>query len=86
MTAALRAQTLSAPNMTFWLGDPVFFRRSPAHHEECGRVVGAPRARSLTASRYSYDIETADGERVAGVTILRADEEAMRLAAMVEGR
>ena len=28
MNGALRAQTLSAPNMTFWLGDPVFFRRS----------------------------------------------------------
>ncbi len=62
MTAQYRAQTLSAPSMTFLVGDPVFFRRDARSPEERGRVVGALGARSRTTGKMPYDIETGDGD------------------------
>ncbi|RMD92584.1 MAG: hypothetical protein D6811_06640 [Alphaproteobacteria bacterium] len=78
----IRAETLSAPNMTFVLGDPVIFRRWPGAHEERGRVVG----RTL-GPKPRYDIETGDGRLVANVTIARFDEETadeLRRAALLD--
>ncbi|PRX33966.1 hypothetical protein SAMN05216257_104109 [Meinhardsimonia xiamenensis] len=79
----IRQNTLSAPNCTFWCGDPVFFRRGPAAPEERGRVVG----RTL-GPRPTYDIETGDGTLVPGVAIVRLDEEtltAQRAAQTLDG-
>jgi hypothetical protein len=73
-TEAIRAQTLSAPNCTFMLGDPVVCRRGPLDHEFHARVVGR------TIGRPIYDGETADGELICGLTILRLDEDALRLS------
>ncbi len=66
-----RAETLSAPNCTMMLGDPVFARRHPGDHEFRGRVVGR------TFGRHTYDVETADGELIKGLTLVRLDEEAL---------
>ncbi len=66
-----RAEMLSAPNCTMMLGDPVFARRHPGDHEFRGRVVGR------TFGRPVYDVETADGERIKGLTLVRLDEEAL---------
>ncbi|WP_457650849.1 hypothetical protein [Profundibacter sp.] len=67
----LRAQTLSAPNYMMMIGDPVFARRGPLDHEFRARVVGR------TIGRAIYDVETADGELVQGVSLVRLDEEAL---------
>lgn len=66
-----RAQTLSAPNCTMEIGDPVFARRGPTDREFSGRVV------ARTFGRAIYDVEAADGERVKGLTLVRLDEEAL---------
>ena len=75
----LREETLSAPNCTMMIGDPVICRRGPLDHEFRGRVVGR------TIGRHVYDVETADGERLSGITIIRLDEEAMAIARKAEG-
>jgi len=77
-TEAIRAQTLSAPNCTFMLGDPVICRRGPLDHEFHARVVG----RSI--GRADYDVETADGDLICGLTILRLDEDALHLKRAAE--
>jgi len=66
-----RAQTLSAPNCTMMIGDPVFARHSPTDREFRGRVV------ARTIGLQSYDVETGDGERINGLTLVRLDEEAL---------
>lgn len=77
-TEAIRAQTLSAPNCTFLLGDPVICRRGVLDHEFRARVVGRSIGRAI------YDVETADGNRLFGLTNVRLDEEALHLANAVE--
>ncbi len=74
----IRAETLSAPNCTLWLNDPVIFRRHPGAHEEYGRVVGR------TVGADVYDIETT-GERVQNMTIVRLDEGASHMQRVAEG-
>ncbi len=80
MTKHTRAATLSAPSCTFFPGDPVLIRRHPGAHEEHARVLG----RTYEA-RPRYDVETADGDRLTEVTIIRLDEEAARLQRIAEG-
>jgi len=53
------------------LGDPVLARRHPGDHEFRARVVG----RSI--GRHIYDVETADGARLQGLTLVRLDAEAI---------
>jgi len=77
-TETIRAQTLSAPGCTFRLGDPVICRRGPLDHEFTARVVGRSIGRAV------YDVETADGELICGLTILRLDEDALALSRPVE--
>lgn len=72
----VRAGTLSAPNCTMMIGDPVFARRGPLDHEFRARVVGR------TIGKGVYDVETADGELVHGLTLIRLDEEALAVQRM----
>ena len=67
----IRARTLSAPNCTMEIGDPVFARTHPLAPEFRGRVVGRVIGRPV------YDVEAADGELFAGLTLVRLDEEAL---------
>ena len=66
-----RARTLSAPNCTMEIGDPVFARTHRLAPEFRGRVVGRLIGRPI------YDVEAADGELFAGLTLVRLDEEAL---------
>jgi len=75
---AIRARTLSAPNCTFMLGDPVICRRGPLDHEIHARVVGRSIGRAV------YDVETGDGDLICGLTFLRLDEDALHLSRAVE--
>ncbi len=67
----VREEMLSAPNCTMMIGDPVICRRGPLDHEFRARVVGR------TIGRAVYDVETADGEFIPGLTHVRLDEEAL---------
>ena len=73
-----RAQTLSAPNCTMMIGDPVFARRGPAEPEFRGRVV------SRAFGRHVYDVETADGEVICDLTLVWLDEEALAIRQAAE--
>jgi len=53
------------------LGDPVIARRGPMDHEFHGRVVGRLIGRPV------YDVATADGEVIKGLTLVRLDEDAL---------
>ncbi len=75
----IRAKTLSAPNCTFEIGDPVICRRGPLDPEFKARVV------SRSFGRICYDVETADGELLVNITHIRLDEEALRLQRAAEG-
>ncbi len=81
MTAAIdhiRAQTLSAPSCSFFIGDRVFCRRNLYDHEFPARVVGRYFGSAV------YDVETADGATIKNITIIRLDEDAQRVAMAAE--
>ena len=65
----IRAETLSAPKCSFLIDDPVFCREGPMGHEFSARVV----SRTFCACPV-YDVETPNGDRINGITILRLDE------------
>ena len=59
---------------TCLLGDPCFFRLSPMHHEQSGRVVGR------VFGGHRFDIEADDGTIHRDITDVRLDHDATMLA------
>lgn len=62
---------------TINLGAPVIARRGPGEPEFHARVV------ARTFGRQFFDVETADGEVLSGLTLVRPDEEAQAIGRAV---
>jgi len=72
----------SARSCTIGLGAPVIARRGPGEPEFCARVL------ARTFGRQRFDVETADGEVLEGLTLVRPDDEAQaigRVARALDG-
>jgi len=72
----------SARSCTIGLGAPVIARREPGEPEFRARVL------ARTFGRRSFDVETADGEVLEDLTLVRLDDEAQaigRVARALDG-
>ena len=72
----------SAPGGPIDLGAPVIAQRGPGEPEFRARVL------ARTFGRRSFDVETADGEVLEGLTLVRLDDEAQaigRVARALDG-
>lgn len=68
-----RIKTRRRVPRTVIIGDPVIAQRGPGEPEFCARVL----ARSF--GRQRFDVETADGEVLQGLTLVRPDDEAQTI-------
>ena len=71
-------QSSSAPDGIIGLGAPVLVRRAPNEPEFHARVV------ARTFGLPLFDVETADGEVIKGLTLVRLDETALAIRRAID--